>query len=207
MDIKSLFPTPLIRLDLDDDGGIAADLRRVILGREAATPGTTHSNDGGWQSTDDFAEWGGPSGALVIGTVRETVNGLTGYFDGGTLNRGQFDWKVQAWANVNRSGAGNLAHFHPGAFWSAVFYVDDGGIDGGESCGGAIEFSDPRGALPLMYAPKLKMMIAHCLSAGLGERVYPKTGTLLIFPAWLAHSVTRYTGSGTRISVSINFCI
>src|ERR1700680_718222 len=127
MDIKSLFPTPLIRVDIDDGGGMAAELSRVILEHEAATPGTAHSNDGGWQSMDDFSEWSGPSGALLLSAVRETVNGLTGYFDGGTLNRGQFDWKVQAWANINRSGAGNLTHFHPGAFWSAVFYVDEGG--------------------------------------------------------------------------------
>jgi uncharacterized protein (TIGR02466 family) len=206
MQITPLFPTPLIRLDIADRG-LIAELRQIILEREAGTPGATHSNDGGWQSTDDFAVWSGAPGALLIAAVRETVKGFTGYLADGEVGAMPSDWRIQAWANVNRSGAGNHAHFHPGAFWSACFYVDDGGIDGSDALGGAIEFADPRGALPLMYAPQHKMMIAHCLSAGLAERVYPKTGTLLVFPAWLAHSVTRYTGSGTRISLTINFCL
>jgi uncharacterized protein (TIGR02466 family) len=206
MQITPLFPTPLVRLDIADRA-LVAELRQVILAHEAGSPGTTHSNDGGWQSTDDFAEWGGTAGALLLATIRETVKGFTGYLDKGEVESMPSDWRIQAWANVNRGGAGNHAHFHPGAFWSACFYVDDGGIDGGDRLGGAIEFVDPRGALPLMYAPSHKMMIAHCLSAGLAERVYPKTGTLLIFPAWLTHSVTRYTGSGTRISLTLNFCL
>jgi hypothetical protein len=40
-------------------------------------------------------------------------------------------WRVNAWANVNRSGHGNEFHTHPGCVWSAVYYVDDGGA--GES--------------------------------------------------------------------------
>jgi uncharacterized protein (TIGR02466 family) len=206
MDIKPLFPTPLIRLDLDS-ADILAELRRTILEREAASAGTLHSNDGGWQSADDFVAWGGNAGALLIASMRETVDRFTGRFEGGTLDRGGIDWRVQAWANVNRASAANHAHFHPGAFWSACFYVDDGGIAGGEALGGAIEFVDPRGALPLMYAPKVKMLMQNCVNAGLSERVYPSTGMLLIFPSWLAHCVTRYTGNGTRISIALNFCL
>lgn len=207
MGIRALFPTPLFQSTIEDGGTIVADLRQTILELEKVSPGTTHSNDGGWQSTAQFSDWGGPSGMAIMNAVRATVDGLTAHFDGDQLKPGQFDWKVQAWANVNRAGAGNHQHFHPGAFWSACFYVDDGGIDGRQELGGAIEFSDPRGIAPMMYAPALKMKIANCFTAGLAERVFPKTGMLLIFPAWLAHSVTRYTGSGIRISVSMNFCI
>jgi uncharacterized protein (TIGR02466 family) len=206
MDIKLLFPTPLIQLDLQN-GELVSQLRRAILEREATTTGALHSNDGGWQSADDFAAWSGDAGATLVAAVREAVNRLTGYFDGAALTRAEVDWRLQAWANINRAGSANHSHFHPGAFWSACFYVDDGGIDGGDALGGAIEFTDPRGALPMMYAPKLKMLASNCLTAGLGERVYPKTGTLLIFPAWLNHSVTRYTGTEARISVTVNFCL
>jgi uncharacterized protein (TIGR02466 family) len=210
MDIKPLFPTPLITLDLGDGGAIAADLRARILARAAATPGVARSNDGGWQSADDFADWSGESGALAVAAVREAVDRYTVQFDGGALRRGRFTWTVQCWANVNRAGAGNLAHVHPGAFWSACLYVDDGGINGGiaggDALGGAIEFCDPRGAVPLMTTPNLKMAVSGCVTAGLGERIYPRTGMVLIFPAWLPHAVTRYTGTGTRISLAMNFC-
>ena len=40
------------------------------------------------------------------------------------------------WANINRKGEGNAFHSHPGAFWSGVYYVDDGGIVADPSLGG-----------------------------------------------------------------------
>jgi len=54
-------------------------------------------------------------------------------------------------------------------------------------------------------APDLKMTVGDCLTAGLAERLYPRSGVLLLFPAWLIHRVTRYTGDGVRISVAMNF--
>ena len=120
MDIKALFPTPLIRLDLESSE-MASELRRIILEHEAESAGTLHSNDGGWQSQDDFAVWSGSAGALLIAAIRETIDRFTGYFEDGAVKRVPIEWRVQAWANVNRSGAGNHAHFHPGAFWSACF--------------------------------------------------------------------------------------
>ena len=37
-------------------------------------------------------------------------------------------WICNMWANINRSGHANEFHSHPGAYWSCVYYVDDGGI-------------------------------------------------------------------------------
>ena len=59
-------------------------------------------------------------------------------------------WHGNMWANINRSGHANEFHSHPGSFWSAVYYVDDGGIPGNPALGGELEFMDPRGALPVM---------------------------------------------------------
>jgi uncharacterized protein (TIGR02466 family) len=206
MEIRALFPTPLVQASIDDASTVTA-LRQAILEHEASDAGVAHSNDGGWQSPADFVAWSGPCGQAVIETVRGFVDRLTAYYDGTLLSGAALDWRVQAWANVNRAGAANHLHFHPGAFWSACLYVDDGGIDGGAALGGAIEFSDPRGIAPLMYAPSVKIKIANCVTAGLGERVFPRTGMVLLFPAWLAHAVTRYTGAGTRVSVTMNFCL
>jgi hypothetical protein len=70
------------------------------------------------------------------------------------------------WANINRSGHGNEFHSHPGAFWSGVYYVDDGGIDADPSLGGELEFMDPRGPLPAMNAPHLGYAMPGGLTAG-----------------------------------------
>jgi hypothetical protein len=72
--------------------------------------------------------------------------------------------------------------------------VDDGGIAGGDALGGALDFSDSRGAMPMMHAPEVRMLFPGCANAGQGERFYPKTGMLMMFPAWLSHYFTQYRG-------------
>ena len=86
-------------------------------------------------------------------------DGVTLSFGSGQLTRDPLAWQVTAWANLNGHGAGNVAHLHPGSFWSGCFYADYGGIAGEETLGGALEFVDPRGPAPVMYAPNVKIGI------------------------------------------------
>jgi uncharacterized protein (TIGR02466 family) len=109
------------------------------------------------------------------------------------------------WANINRTGHGNEFHSHPGAYWSGVYYVDDGGIASDGSLGGELEFLDPRGPVPLMNAPHLRM--SGSLSAGATEKVVPKAGRMVIFPAWLLHQVRPYLGTDVRISIAFNLTV
>jgi len=207
MKIDALFPTPLLTAQLPQAETLCEGLRNAILAREAETPGVRHSNTTSWQSDDDLLVWAGAPGAHLSAAVQEVIDHFTGVVRGGELSPDRIAWKINAWANINRAGDANDLHFHPGAYWSAVFYVDDGGINGEETLGGALEFLDPRGALPLMHAPTVKMTISQCATAGLGERLYPRTGMLALFPSWLGHRVTAYSGAGTRISVAMNFAV
>ena len=50
-----------------------------------------------------------------------------------------------AWANVNGPGDANICHYHPGAFWSGAYYVEDGGCATDPTLGGEFEMLDPRG--------------------------------------------------------------
>ena len=109
-----------------------------------------------------------------------------------------------AWANVNRDGHGNEFHSHPGAYWSASYYVDDGGAASDPSLGGEFEIQDPRGIAPAMLAPELAFAMPGGQSIGASELVRPKGGLLLIFPSWLSHAVRPYCGEGVRISIAIN---
>lgn len=206
MRVQNLFPTPLICAEVKE-AALCAKLKARILARESESAGVVRSNSGGWQSGADFLDWSGEEGALLVAAVQEVVDQFTGVFGSSGLERVRLQWRVNAWANINRSGAANDLHYHPGAYWSAVFYVDDGGIDGAPTLGGGIEFVDPRGPAPLMAAPSVKMLAPDCATAGLGEIHYPKTGELLVFPAWLGHRVTAYRGVGARISVAMNFAV
>lgn len=206
-EIRHLFATPLVQIDLGDQVALLAGLRALILAHAAADPGVRHSNRGGWQSRDDFFDWAGIPGQGLYAVIEEAVGNITMVCGPNGLERQRLAWKVNAWANINGPGNGNDMHCHPGAYWSGCFYVDDGGIAGQDGRGGAIEFYDPRGPLPMAYNPLVKMAIKGCVTAGLGERVFPRSGQLLIFPSWLLHAVQPYEGDGRRISVAFNLSL
>jgi len=116
-------------------------------------------------------------------------------------------WGANMWANVNRSGHGNEFHSHPGGYWSGVYYVDDGGIAQDPSLGGELEFMDPRGPMPAIYAPHLAAAMPGGLKAGANEPIIPKAGRLVMFPSWLLHQVRPYRGNAERISVAFNLTV
>lgn len=204
--INKIFPTPIASLVLPDHALINEQLRSIILQRSASQPTTQHSNQGGWQSADDFASWAGEPGATLLAFAKSFVNELTAISTSDMgLIEASLDWQYSAWANINRTGHSNALHSHPGAFWSGVYWVDDGASDDGLEQGGELEFSDPRGVLPIMVNPELRMRIAGCLTAGYATAIKPSAGTLTMFPSWLMHAVRRFDGVRPRISVAFNF--
>ena len=203
-EMRSLFPTPIVVADLPGAPVLSAELKRVILEREASHPGTEHSNLGGWQSTWDLHEWGGTAIEEVLDTAVKLASRLTVDRQGQAV---KLRWKINCWANVNRRGHGNEFHTHPGAFWSGTYYVDDGGIGADPSLGGEFEVQDPRGIAPAMYAPMLTIAGRANASLGVSELVHPHSGMLVLFPSWLQHAVRPYRGSAERISVAFNLSL
>ncbi len=204
--VSKVFPTPLASIEHPDAARLNRDLTQAILAREAADPGVRHSNQGGWQSQDDFLDWSGEAGADLVAFALTFANRMSAIWDPRSgLLEADLDWAFNAWANVNRSGQGNVGHAHPGCYWSAVYWVDNGMDDADQTSGGEIEFLDPRGSMPIMLNPAIKMRIEGCLLAGLKHQVRPQSGTLLMFPSWLIHGVNIFEGKRPRISVAINF--
>ena len=54
--VTSLFPTPVVALEIENAASLSADLRAVIEERERTHPGTVHSNMGGYQSSWDMEQ-------------------------------------------------------------------------------------------------------------------------------------------------------
>ena len=206
-EIVPIFSTPLVLYDVPDAAALNADLRRVIEHREKMHSTTQHSNMGGYQSTWDMDQWGGAPAIKLLAIARNVANRVTTDKQGNTgagPHPGFFavTWRANMWANVNRTGHGNEYHYHRGAFWSAVYYVDDGGIDADPSLGGELEFLDPRGVIPTMLAPHLGVAMRGGETAG--ERVRPKAGRMVLFPSWVMHQVRPYRGTAERISIAMN---
>ena len=166
--------------------------------------GTQHSNLGGWQSTWDMDRWGGAAAIKLLAIGRNLANRYTTDREGKPVTP---TWRANMWANINRTGHGNEFHSHPGSYWSGVYYVDDGGVSAHPALGGELEFMDPRGPAPAMYAPHLAFALPGGLSAGTNQTIVPKAGRLVMFPAWLLHQVRPYLGTEQRISIAFNLSL
>ena len=201
--VRKLFCTPLLLSHLEGAGDMNRALLQHFLSKPEQEPGRRHSNLGGWQSEDNFHALALPAAQNLCRMVTAVVDAATAIHTPGGLIEAALAWRVNAWVNINASGASNAVHGHAGAFWSAIYYVDDG--DAGPERGGELYFYDPRGLLPAMHDPLLRFRIEGCVTAGYAEKITPEAGMLLVFPSWLLHSVDPFFGTRPRVSVAFNF--
>ena len=94
------------------------------------------------------------------------------------------------WLNVNKKGDYNIPHYHSASAFSGVLYIQ---------CehGSNIEFYHdtlmehyPFWTNSQMFASKFQL--------------YPKVGRLIVFPAWIKHSVLPNESNNERISIAFN---
>ena len=188
---RLIFATPVIIDELDGAAELNLGLEAVILEKMNSDAGVRYSNQGGWQSTHDFPLWGDDAGKRIIEQAASLASENTIATKDHAVR-----WSIDAWANVSESGASNRAHVHGGSFWSAVYYVR---VDEGE--GGELMLHDPRMPALRMHAPYLRFREA---GPELVASITPKAGMMVLFPAWLSHSVQPWAGGGQRISVAMN---
>ena len=98
------------------------------------------------------------------------------------------------WANVNSPGAVHGMHAHPNNYLSGVYYVQV--QDGADT----INFHDPR-AQTGVIRPGVTELTAYNTDQVV---MAISTGTLIVFPAWLLHSVAANQSELPRISISFN---
>ena len=98
------------------------------------------------------------------------------------------------WANINSTGASHAIHSHPNNFLSGVYYIQtQAGAD-------TVNFHDPRPQTGIIRPP-ITELTAHNTDQVV---VNVSKGTLLMFPAYLSHSVSRNESGQSRISISFN---
>lgn len=199
----SLFDTPVIVDQMPDAAAVNAELKRLILDRQAAEPGMDISNVGGWHSDLEMLRWGGEAAHRLLERVIAAADHFT--VDIKSTGEPRFRWFPEMWANVSPAGASNQAHTHPGAFWSAVYYVEDG-YDGSADAalGGELVLIDPRMPTIRMNTPDLRFRRPGQKPDDHEKWFRPVSGLIVIFPAWLSHAVRPYMGQSNRISIAIN---
>ena len=98
------------------------------------------------------------------------------------------------WANIVMPRTGHKMHSHPNNLLSGVYYVQT--HDGADT----INFHDPRSQTGIIRPPITELTAENTDQVV----VKVKDGTLLLFPAWLPHSVDANTSNKARISISFN---
>ena len=194
-EVASLFPTPLARFQLPNAAEINPALKKAILGREARDRSEKRSNIGGWQSSDNLIDWPEPEVAELVDSIRCAVLNMVSLVSRVQVFEAAIN--IVAWANVNRSGAFNQVHTHPGNHWSGVYYVVPG--DYGEDeieFPGQLQIHDPRERSDMYLHPHAPY--------GNPFRIKPREGLMVLFPSWLSHSVNIFYSETTRISIAFN---
>lgn len=98
------------------------------------------------------------------------------------------------WANINFPGVAHRGHTHPNNYLSGIYYVQT--PDGADT----INFHDPRAQTAIIRPPVTALNSVNTDQVVVRVR----SGTLLLFPAWLEHSVDANLSDGERISISFN---
>lgn len=188
LSVKDLFPTPIWVADLE--AGLAsrlnAELKATIHALTQPRPpipvGSTWQTSPMLHQLDQFREF--------TGLVRSAGLAALKFLD---VKHQRFEI-TGCWANINPPGGLNSAHTHPNNFLSGVYYVS---LPGGA---GQIVFGDPR---PQAYGilPQTNNWNKY---VGNEIKLEVKEGRMVLFPAWLSHSVPVNRSTQERISVSFN---
>lgn len=205
---QAAFATTIVTAEMPNAAQVNRQLKSAVLTQMQKTPSVSRSNINGWQSEPDMlsAGWGGEATATLARLALAICNGYSK--DLKMVDKPRFEWTADIWANVSTAGASNNWHVHPQAFWSAVYYVDDGynGPDDSES-GGELVFQDPRFPMNRMFSTELVFRDSNGRPQGDTATFRPKNGMLIAFPSWLYHKVQPYLGDRQRISLAINMTV
>jgi uncharacterized protein (TIGR02466 family) len=185
-EVQELFPTPIWIVDLQPaeaaalNTNLKAEIDRIISPRPAIQAGSN------WQTPQDLHVR--PAFADFVKLVEKAARGVARF-----LQIDQYPMVVTGcWANINPPGAYHPTHHHPNNYLSGVYYVAI------PDAGSRIVFQDPR---PSMIMPKPRQFTR--LTAN-GADAESREGRLLLFPAWLKHTVPANGGNSERISISFN---
>lgn len=187
-DVMPMFPTLVWNIQLETklhkamDTGILAALDSMRRDMPQLAPGQ------GWQSAQTLHER--EEFRALISRVNHAAKSVVRF-----LRIGYDAFEVTGcWANVLAKGAAHKIHSHPNNFLSGVYYVRT------HPGTNTINFHDPRPQAGIIRPPVVELIAENT------DQVVVKVsnGTLLMFPAYLQHSVDANMSEEERISISFN---
>ena len=186
--IFSFFPTPVwaIQLPNDDAARINRKAMDLIETFRGQTPGIGPNDP--WQTPNNLEDRPELQELMVYvkKAVSDALNDLHIVYDSFLV--------TGCWASIKPRGAGHGIHMHPNNFFGGVYYVRASGE------GGEILFHDPRTQTSVTL-PRITKENEYNTRT---FRMPVRDGMLILFPAWLSHSVTKNSSETERVSISFN---
>jgi len=193
--IHSLFATPLCVHFVPVAVEMNAEIKPLILARTKDVP----TRGQGAYVKEDFRHWGNHHAETLLAVVTDLADSMTASRSGARVKT---DWKITSRAALRVKGEYQEMMARPGAFWSGVYFADDGyAKSDDEALGGQCELGDPRGPLPAMVSPQLSFRMPGGQSAGFAEIIRPQSGMILLHPGWQPRGERRYEGDGQRLVI------
>ena len=184
---EEFFPTSVFGKDIKlDNDKLAQD----IVNWSNQDQGVQKTNYKGWHSTTNMASK--PEYQLL---VNELIIMCRVMFKEEWLDREPVLGNM--WANINPKDGMNQTHIHSNSLFSGVYYVKS------NPQAGRLKIYDPRpGAQIIMPIRKKGKPPKHLWR---DANLDPIPGRIIMFPAWLWHSVEPNQSNDLRISISFNF--
>tara|TARA_R100001086_G_scaffold642_1_gene319 strand:+ start:23 stop:604 length:582 start_codon:yes stop_codon:yes gene_type:complete len=184
---EGFFPTIIYA---DDFKLNTNDLAQNIINWAKEDKGLTKTNVNGWHSTTDMQ-----NKLEYKPLVDELFKMVHKVFEEECLDKQPVLGNM--WANINPSGGYNKPHVHPNSLFSGVYYVKTP-----PNCGRLI-CQDPRPGIQTVMPTRKSVEIPKYLWRDV--HLQPQENRVVMFPAWLWHSVEPNQSKDIRISVSFNF--
>ena len=187
MIIEKFFPTLVYGKDVELNNH---QLAQDMINWSNQDKGVSKTNFKGWHSTTDMH-----TKSEYSQLVTELMRMQKEIYDNEHIDRHAVLGNM--WANINPPGGMNQPHIHPNALFSGVYYVKS------NPKAGRLKIYDPR--------PGVQFNMPTRKEGNLGKHLWrdvnlePLPGRIIMFPAWLWHSVEENISDKTRISVSFNF--
>lgn len=185
----AVFPTFITETQCDLYHYIRDDLIDWIYEYQSKTKSVILSNRGGWQSPSDFHEQ-----ESFLDFKKYIMNNV---FQSLTHYNIQFEL-CNMWVNINKKNNYNIAHIHPGANLSGVFWIKTS-----TNCGNLI-FDNPHAFLQYKLIKSIDKQEKIKYNYHPLLKFTPKEGTLVLFPAHLLHYVESNESDEDRISIAFN---
>ena len=191
--VHKYFAQPIFQYQLENYERHNQDLKKYIYNAYNEDPnGLSRSNQGGWHSKPFDLKDKSSAPFIFFQSIQKYVADVFKEY-GWLYVPGKVNL-TEMWAIINKKNNFNIEHTHPNNYLSAAYYVK-----APENCGSFIVTNPNSVSRERITASERKTEFNQNIA-----QIKPKEGDLLLFPAYLPHSVGMNLSDEDRIVISFN---